>query len=89
VLREYSDSLCAQLRSISEKVFISCRGGIFARVDFRISSEDGLPYVLEINGVPGLRPKGLYVFGASLIGLDYDAMIQTIVNNSKNRKSYV
>jgi hypothetical protein len=49
--------------------------------------------VLEINGVPGLRPKGLYVFGASLSGLDYDAMIQTIVSKSisksKGRKSYV
>jgi D-alanine-D-alanine ligase-like ATP-grasp enzyme len=89
VLREYSDSLSTELRSISEKVFISCRGGIYARVDFRISSEDGLPYVLEINGVPGLRTKGLYAFGAALSGLDYDSMIQTIVSKSKSRKSYV
>jgi D-alanine-D-alanine ligase-like ATP-grasp enzyme len=89
VLREYSDSLSAKLRTISEKVFLLCRAEIFARVDFRISSEDALPYVLEINGVPGLRPKGLYTFGAALCGLDYDAMIHTIVSKSKSRKSYV
>jgi hypothetical protein len=45
--------------------------------------------VLEINGVPGLRPKGLYVIGAALCGLDYDDMIRAVVSKSKSRKSYV
>jgi D-alanine--D-alanine ligase len=90
VLRQYPESLAAELRSLAGKVFVLTRAEIYGRLDFRVSCEDGLPYVLEINAVPGLRPTGAYACGACLCGIDYDTMMETIVHKSENnRKSDV
>jgi D-alanine--D-alanine ligase len=90
VPRQYPEPLDVELRSLAEKVFVATRAEIYGRVDFRISCEDGLPYVLEINTVPGLKPTGAYARGAALCGMDYDTLIKTIVYNSEeNRKNDV
>jgi D-alanine--D-alanine ligase len=86
VLRQYPESLAAELRSLAEKTFVLTRAETYGRVDFRISCEDGLPYVLEINAVPGLRPTGAYVCGAGLCGINYDTMIETIARKSKDNR---
>jgi D-alanine-D-alanine ligase-like ATP-grasp enzyme len=75
--------LAVELQSFAEKVFVLSRAGIYGRVDFRISCEDGLPYVLEINAVPGMKPAGLYACGAGLCGMDYDTIIETVVHSSR------
>ncbi|MBI3322704.1 MAG: ATP-grasp domain-containing protein [Candidatus Omnitrophica bacterium] len=51
-----------------------------ARVDIRLSS-DGIPYVLEVNPLPGLDPEesNLPVM-VRAAGLPYEALIQRLVN---------
>lgn len=54
---------------------LGCSG--FARVDL-ILAEDG-PQVLEINAIPGLTETSLLPQAAEAAGLDFDAMVQKIL----------
>jgi D-alanine--D-alanine ligase len=80
--RQYTESSSAELQFLAEKAFAATRAHTYARMDFRVSSEDGLPYILEINAVPGLKPEGSYASAAGLCGIDYDTMIEKIIRNS-------
>jgi len=56
-----------------------------ARVDVRLSS-DGIPYVLEVNPLPGLDPKQSNLpMMAAAAGLSYDRLIQGIVESAVRR----
>jgi D-alanine-D-alanine ligase/UDP-N-acetylmuramate--alanine ligase len=86
VARQYGKELYYSLCELAEKAATVTRAEIYGRVDFRVSDEDNLPYALEINAVPGLKTKGLYAVGAGLFGIDYDTMVKSIVNTSKDMK---
>ena len=55
---------------------LGCSG--FSRVDV-ILAEDG-PQVLEINAIPGLTETSLLPQAAEAAGLDFDAMVQKILD---------
>jgi D-alanine-D-alanine ligase/UDP-N-acetylmuramate--alanine ligase len=77
-------SLESEITDFAKKVFnITCAKS-YARVDFMVSDDQEISYVLEINAVPGLKPKdnnmpSLFPIGASEAGIDYDNMIESIV----------
>ena len=48
-----------KLKNLRNLPFLFVDAGIFARVDFMIS-EDGNPYFLEVNTLPGLTTTSLY-----------------------------
>jgi D-alanine-D-alanine ligase/UDP-N-acetylmuramate--alanine ligase len=75
----FSREASAEMEDLSRKVFQVTRARGYGRVDFMVSSRDGLPYVLEINAVPGLKPVSLYPQAASYMGLSYETMIETIL----------
>jgi D-alanine-D-alanine ligase len=51
----------------------------FARIDIRLNAH-GIPYVLEINSLPGLEPNDSYFpLMAYAGGFNYDQLIQTIL----------
>ena len=56
---------------------LGCRGVV--RVDFRID-EDGEPWVLEVNTVPGMTPTSLVPMAAKAKGLSYDQLVGRIVD---------
>lgn len=56
----------------------------YSRVDIRL--KDGVPYVIEINSLPGLdRDNSDIIKMASAAGMEYDELIKKIVNISKKR----
>lgn len=56
----------------------------YSRVDIRI--KNGVPYVIEINSLPGLdRNNSDIIKMAEAEGMGYDKLIKTIVNISKDR----
>ncbi len=56
----------------------------YSRVDIRI--KNGVPYVIEINSLPGLdRNNSDIIKMAEAEGMDYDKLIKTIVNISRDR----
>lgn len=64
---------------------LGCRD--LARVDIRLSSE-GIPYVLEVNPLPGLDPEESNLpLMAQAAGLSYEAFIQRILELAIERSS--
>lgn len=61
---------------------LGCEGA--ARVDFRITPR-GKPYLLEINTVPGMTETSLLPMAAGQAGLDYDALVECILQSALDR----
>lgn len=49
-----------------------------ARVDFRLSDR-GEPTILEVNSLPSLTATGSYVYAAAKMGLDFDRLVNFLV----------
>jgi D-alanine-D-alanine ligase len=58
----------------------------YSRVDI-ILSEDGVPYVLEINTIPGMTPSSLLPEAAKATDIDYPALCARIIELSLARYS--
>ena len=54
---------------------------VYSRADF-IVTEDGTPWFLEINTLPGMTPTSLVPQEAAVIGIDYETLCETIVLKS-------
>lgn len=71
--------LLQEMAEMAKTVFrgIGARG--VARIDFMVSRQEQKPYVLEINAVPGLKPKSLLPKEAALAGIPYEELINGIL----------
>ncbi len=56
---------------------------VYARADF-IVTEDGTPYFLEINTLPGMTPTSLVPQEAAAAGIDYGTLCETILEQSRD-----
>ena len=70
-----------RVRSAAETVYRLLKLSVYARADF-VVTDDGTPYFLEINTLPGMTPTSLVPQEAAAIGMSYEELCQTIVNES-------
>ncbi len=70
-----------RVRSATETVYRLLGLSVYARADF-VVTDDGTPYFLEINTLPGMTPTSLVPQEAAAIGMSYEELCQTIVNES-------
>lgn len=63
------------------EVFRTVGLSVYARADF-IVAEDGTPYFLEINTLPGMTPTSLVPQEAAAVGIDYGTLCETIIQKS-------
>ncbi len=70
-----------RLRRDAEAVFAALELSVYARADF-IVAEDGTPWFLEINTLPGMTPTSLVPQEAAAVGMDYETLCETIVKRS-------
>jgi D-alanine-D-alanine ligase len=69
-----------QLSRLSAATFTALECFDFARVDFRVRADDGKPFVLEINPLPGItRGVSDMVMAAEAVGVDYETLINSIL----------
>lgn len=73
-----------KIKEAAKKAFKSLGLRDYSRVDIRL--KDGIPYIIEINSLPGLdkETSDLYKLAAS-IGIEYDDLIKRIVKQAKKR----
>ena len=65
----------------AQTVFQAIGLSVYARADF-IVTEDGTPYFLEINTLPGMTPTSLVPQEAAAAGIDYGTLCERIVEIS-------
>ena len=70
-----------KLRCATETVFRVLGLSVYSRADF-IVTEDGTPYFLEINTLPGMTPTSLVPQEAAAVGIDYGELCERIVESS-------
>ena len=72
------ESLAIDLQKISVDAFhvLGCEG--FARVDYRLR-DDGRPYCLEVNTIPGMTPLSLLPMAAKEAGIPFGELVERIV----------
>ncbi|NLB21296.1 MAG: D-alanine--D-alanine ligase [Clostridium sp.] len=76
----YDDNLQEELHSMAEKSYEVLRCEVYARVDFML--KDGIPYILEVNTLPGMTKTSLFPKSAQGIGLDYKGLLDEIIRAS-------
>jgi D-alanine-D-alanine ligase len=62
---------------------LGCEG--FSRVDIRLT-DDGEPYILEVNTIPGLTRRSLLPMAARAEGIDFDKLCLRILSDTVNSK---
>ncbi|MFW6299267.1 MAG: M20/M25/M40 family metallo-hydrolase [Bacillota bacterium] len=72
------EALTEKVQQLAVKTFNALGCFDSARVDFRID-KDGNPYVLEVNSMASLGKNASYVKAASVNGLPYNKLVQTII----------
>lgn len=70
-----------ELRRATEAVFAALGLSVYSRADF-IVTDDGTPYFLEINTLPGMTPTSLVPQEAAVAGLSYEDLCEEIVRQS-------
>ena len=78
------ERLAERLREISLKTFKACHCRDYSRVDIRLS-EQGEPYVLEINSMASLGWGGAYVMAARHAGFSFSELVCAIVDSAHCR----
>jgi D-alanine-D-alanine ligase len=66
--------------SMSCHKILGCSG--ISRVDFILDSE-GIPYVLEINTMPGMTSTSLVPMAADAAGISFDLLVEIILESAK------
>lgn len=62
---------------------LGCRD--FSRVDIRLSTQ-GIPFVLEVNSIPGLTSHSLLPLSARCEGIDFDMLIRKMIIMALKRR---
>ena len=67
------------MEQMAREVFTVTGAEDVARIDFMVSEKEKIPYVLEVNAVPGLKPRSLLPGEARLAGMSYQDLIEGIL----------
>ena len=73
-----------EILTLADRAFNVMRIPDFARADIRLT-EDGTPYLIEVNPLPGLRPVSPLITAARAKGLSYNDVIDLIIKSAKER----
>ena len=69
-------------RAVAVQVTRALKGRGFPRVDV-ILSADGVPYVLEMNTIPGMTPTSLLPMAAKQAGMEFDELVLAILKTAQ------
>lgn len=84
---DIEESLARQMQDMAKTAFKALRCEVYARVDMRLDAK-GQPQVIEVNTMPGLeRGHSLFEKSAAAIGIDYDELINTMVEIAYTHKA--
>ncbi|HEY3346849.1 MAG TPA: D-alanine--D-alanine ligase [Nitrospirota bacterium] len=81
---ELTERTTKVIQDLAVDVFEALRGEGASRVDFRLD-EDGKPWVLEMNTIPGMTGTSLLPKAAKAAGMGFAALIETVLLEALKR----
>ena len=81
---ELSPIMTQKVKQIAIDAFNACDCRGVSRVDFMVA--DNKPYVLEINTSPGMTDLSDLPAQSRAMGIDYDTLVQIILNGAGLQK---
>ena len=76
---QISDELTAKVQKLAVDTFKICKCAGVARVDMMLS-EDNIPYVIEVNSVPGMTETSLVPDAARAAGIEFPELCEKILS---------
>ncbi|MCH6256664.1 D-alanine--D-alanine ligase [Puniceicoccaceae bacterium K14] len=76
--------LVNEVKKLALDTYRACGCRDFARVDFMIN-EQGQPFVLEVNSLPGLKETSLLPMSAGAAGHNFDNLLRLLIEPAKQR----
>ena len=76
--KEVSDEKTKEIQELAIKTFTACGCKGVARVDMMLS-EDGTPYVIEVNSVPGMTELSLVPDAGRAMGVEFPELCERIL----------
>ena len=76
-----------EIQELALRAFRAAGLQVYARVD-AILSENGQPFILEINNIPGMTETSLLPEAAAAVGISYTDLCARIIALSRPRKGY-
>ena len=71
----------AEIAKATDTVFRTLGLAVYSRADF-IVTEDGTPWFLEINTLPGMTPTSLVPQEAAVVGIGYGELCEIVIKES-------
>lgn len=82
---ELDKELHEEVESMALATYKALKCSVYARIDM-IITEDGVPYLLEVNTLPGMTKASLFPKSAAGKGIDFTGLIDLIIQNSLKEK---
>lgn len=74
------DALQEQVQTAALTSYRALKCAVYARVDMLL--KDGIPYVLEVNTLPGMTATSLLPQSAAAAGMDFSSLLDEIITRS-------
>ncbi|WP_342477123.1 D-alanine--D-alanine ligase [Paenibacillus sp. FSL H7-0350] len=74
------DAVQEQVRTAALTCYRALKCAVYARVDMLL--KDGIPYVLEVNTLPGMTATSLLPQSAAAAGMDFSSLLDEIITGS-------
>ena len=78
---ELEKSLHKEVEKMALDTYRALKCSVYARIDM-IITEGGIPYILEVNTLPGMTKASLFPKSAAGRGIDFSGFIDLIIENS-------
>lgn len=82
---ELDNKLHQEVEKMAKDTYNALKCAVYSRIDM-IITEEGIPYVLEVNTLPGMTSKSLFPQSAAAKGIDFTTFIDMIIQESLNEK---
>ena len=79
------DELYKEVEKMALDTYKALKCSVYARIDM-IITEDKVPYILEVNTLPGMTATSLFPQSAGEKGIGYSSFIDMIIEHSLNKK---
>ncbi|MGL5084660.1 MAG: D-alanine--D-alanine ligase [Clostridium sp.] len=82
---ELEKNLHTEVKQMALDTYKALKCSVYARVDM-IITEEGVPYILEINTLPGMTSTSLFPISAKAKGVSYSGLLDMIIETSMKEK---